>query len=135
MDFEYQAEVNVMDRVGFGDNEFKNLTPEEKFLFNVKNTLESLKSLKSFNDIISKNTIVNIEEYTKKISFPEYKNVLGFCLGYIYFIFLETMGIDEAIRKILTLSNNIPADIGDIKNYDVLKYIRFWNKMEEIDFE
>lgn len=125
-DEEYLPGFNDFQEMLINPNFLFMLSPQELFDYNVSKMLEQLKNLKGFDKIINNNTFLNIKMYTNYVKHPENKKILGYVLGYINSILRSKLTLDKSIERTFELAKTIPIIIGEIQQYEILRYIRYW---------
>lgn len=131
---EFRPEVDVFERVGLPDQylvpDIKNIrksTPKERFINFVNSIANSIKE--EFKDFITEDEIIIILKQSEKIPFIEFKNPLGFIVGYL--VINSRRDIDDFKYKKITKPNNLKKlnellPTANLTEPDIIRYARLW---------
>ena len=120
-EYEELAEYGVFDRVGLpgqvmGEGDLRSSDPIERFHIITRSIAAKL--------YLDHRDMEALENSFDKVKDPEYKNPLGYVLGYIASRGGTKIDNETVDKAFLSLEKD-----GDVKQPDVIRYARLWMKM------
>lgn len=126
---EFLPEVNVFDRVGFGGGVYATqlelqTDPVKRFLVYTNSTAINFSTSKLLPGL-NRYDVEEINKQAENVRNPQYKNPLGFVLGYYI---IKDGGGDINMDNFKYVKKNINILSGDkfVKMEDILRYGRLW---------